>query len=991
MVLAMGLSLLGDEAAAFTAPRAGSTVLHRRDMAQGPPVRPQRDLTRTAPARAQRAHAALANQLGAVDTLWDRDTGVPLRIWGAGLDMPGSVQSGAVAARHARELLAQHLDLLAPGSRIEDFELVGDDLHAGVRSLGFAQRFAGRPVLGGQLSFRFKHGRLIAVASEALPDVRAALAPAVISDDLARARATAWILADLAATATATAVDGPFILPILVSGQRPRYREVVRVTVDAQSPLGRYAVFLDSATGDPVARDPLLHFASGTVAFRVPQRGPQGNRVDLPAPRLGVFVNGLGTTTDAAGQVTFADGQNAAVIAGVQGDLVALLNDSGPVATTDLSLPPGGIALWTDPGEQTEAQLSAYIHANVVKSRVRSIDPTFAYLDQQLQVTVNIQDICNAFSDGDSINFFLSGEGCENTALLADVVYHEFGHSVHQQGLIPGVGQFEGALSEGIADYLSATITNDAGLARGFFVAEPDEPLRQLDPVGDEWHWPDDLTGEVHDDGRIIGGTLWDLRTALITKLGPAAGIARTDHIWFQSIRRAVDIPTMYPEALVADDDDGNLANGTPNECEINLAFQAHGLLGAGGVSGTVTQGAPAPNGTPVRLDLLAGAKACVDLSPVGARVIMRRAGVPGNDKTLDMTPDPGGFSAVMPNADDGTLGEYHIEVLFNDQSVVSFPQNAADPWYQIYFGPVTPLFCSSFETPQDLAGWQLQGQWQQGAPQGLGGDPAAAFSGQGVLGVNLAGAYAPTSSSTLTSPPIATQGFPVVRLQYRRWLGVEDGIFDAATIVANNQTVWQNAFGDGGSTSLNHRDGEWRFHDVLLTDAVANDQVQLQFTLQTDEFLELAGWNIDEFCVVGTDESPLPVGVCGDGVLDVGELCDNASNNSDVLPGACRTNCQPARCGDLVVDPGELCDDGNLSPGDGCDANCLPEGPINTTEVPTEGGVSGDDSSSSSSGPGLDGDLTDRGCACDQRGGSPLGHAALAGLLLLGLRRRRR
>ena len=33
-------------------------------------------------------------------------------------------------------------------------------------------------------------------------------------------------------------------------------------------------------------------------------------------------------------------------------------------------------------------------------------------------------------------------------------------------------------------------------------------------------------------------------------------------------------------------DDDGDLANGTPNECEINLAFAAHGLLSAGGVTG---------------------------------------------------------------------------------------------------------------------------------------------------------------------------------------------------------------------------------------------------------------------------------------------------------------------------------------------------------------------------------------------------------------------
>jgi len=960
-------------------------------MAQGPAVRVHRELSRVAPPRSQRAHAILAGKLGAVDTLWDRETGVPLRIWGAGIAVPGSVQSGAHAARSARQLLTEHLPLLAPGSRPEDFELVGDDLSGGIRSLGFAQRHAGRPVLGGQLSFRFKRDRLIAIASEALPDVRVTLAAAVVSDELARARATAWLQAgDPQASVSAGAVDGPFILPIVVAGKRPRYREVVRVIVDVADPIARYAVFLDSATGEPVARDPLLHFATGTVAFRVPQRGPQGNRVDLPAPRLGVFVNGVGATTDAAGQVSVPDGPDAALIVGVQGDLVAIINAGGAAVTNNLSLPPGGVALWSDPSEQIEAQTSAYAHANVVKSRVRSLDPTFSYLDQQLQVTVNIQDICNAFSDGDAINFFLSGEGCENTARISDVVYHEFGHSVHAQGIIPGVGQFEGALSEGIADYLGASITNDAGLARGFFLDQPDEPLRELDPVGDEWRWPDDLTGEVHDDGRIIGGTLWDLRTALINKLGPVAGVAQADHIWFQSIRRAVDIPTMYPEALVADDDDGDLANGTPNECEINLAFAAHGLLSAGGVTGNVIQSPTTPDGTPVRLDLSGGAKACVELQAVAARVIMRAAGKPQDEAILDMFPDPSGFSAVMPNAPDGTLGEYHIEVQFSDSSVVSFPQNLADPWYQIYFGPVTQLFCSGFESPADVAGWQLEGQWQQGAPLGLGGDPAAAFAGTGVLGVNLAGAYTPGSSSTLVTPPIPTGGFPTVRLQYRRWLGVEDGIFDQASIVANGQTVWQNAFGDGGS-SLNHRDSEWRFHDVVLTDAVANDQVQLQLTLQSDEGLELGGWNIDDFCVVGTDE-PVPQGFCGDGLVDVNEVCDAGANNSDVVPGACRSNCQPARCGDVVVDPGELCDDGNTLPGDGCDAACQLEDPIDVpTETFSDSDLDSSGSGSGSSGPGLDGDLADRGCACDQRGGSPLGHAALAGLLLLGLRRRRR
>lgn len=48
---------------------------------------------------------------------------------------------------------------------------------------------------------------------------------------------------------------------------------------------------------------------------------------------------------------------------------------------------------------------------------------------------------------------------------------------------------------------------------------------------------------------------------------------------------------------------------------------------------------------------------------------------------------------------------------------------------------------------------------------------------------------------------------------------------------------------------------------------------------------------------------------VCGDGIVDTGEQCDNGSNNSDNDPNACRTDCRFAYCGDGVIDSGEQCD----------------------------------------------------------------------------------
>ena len=963
---ALGLGLCcfftADVAGAFTAPRVPSAGL---ELSAGKGVRQRRDVVwNHAPLRLAAGHGALKAAIGATDTIWDAATGVPLRMWGGGVAAPGSVASARLAATNSQALLRQHLAVLAPGSVAEDFVLVGNDLSSGIRSVGFRQHYHGRPVLGGQVSFRFKADRLVALGSEALPEVRATLTSAPITAATAKARALAWLLSDAASEASAGAVEGPFILPIVAAGGVREYREVLRVRVDASQPIGRYDVYLDAASGEPVAREQTLRFASGTVQFHVPTRGPQGERVDLPAPRLTVQIDGVDGNTDALGGLTIPDGPAVALGLGVKGDLVRVVNKAGPAASKDLMLMPGGVAVWTDPDDaDVDAQLASFIHAGIVKERVRSIAPDFAYLDSELQVRVNIDSTCNAFSEGDQINFFRAGDGCENTGRVADIVYHEFGHSVHTQALIEGVGAFEGALSEGISDYLSATITDDSGLGRGFFVDSPEGPLRELSPEGKEWRWPEDLTGEVHSDGLIIGGALWDLRTALRAKLGADEGAAQTDHIWFESIRRAVDIPSMYPEALLADDNDGDLANGTPNECEINQAFHAHGLVLAGAALGAVTAGAATPEGIPVEYTLSAKTRPCLDLKPESAVLRWRLAGAKtSEDVAMDAV--EGGFTGLLPAQPDGALIEYQVVSTMSDQTTLDMPINAGDPWYQFYVGPVTPLYCTGFEGAADLEGWQAGTGWGQGAPQGQGGDPTAAFAGAEVVGQNLAGTYKPESFGKLTGPVIPTQDFKQVRLQYRRWLGVEDGHFDQATILVNGLPAWRNFDSDNGdSSNVHHHDREWRYHDIDITPAIKDGAVQVAFQLKSDQGLELAGWNIDEFCVVGVE----------------------------VAAGS--------TCGDGVVGADEACDDGNLDADDGCSASCELEGEAPTTGdgesgASGESGEPGDEGGESSGvdSVGGDGSPDDEGCGCRSGAGAgDLGALGLGVVVLAGLRRRRR
>lgn len=66
---------------------------------------------------------------------------------------------------------------------------------------------------------------------------------------------------------------------------------------------------------------------------------------------------------------------------------------------------------------------------------------------------------------------------------------------------------------------------------------------------------------------------------------------------------------------------------------------------------------------------------------------------------------------------------------------------------------------------------------------------------------------------------------------------------------------------------------------------------------------------------------------VCGDGVYDPGEQCDDGNREGE---DGCSDLCQLEdlmSCGDGKRGPGETCDDGNVMDGDGCSATCQSEG----------------------------------------------------------------
>ncbi len=846
--------------------------------------------------------------------------------------------------------------MLAPGARESDFSVVSEDLSRGVRSIGFAQSYRGRDVVGGQLSFRFKADRLVMIASEVFAVGDVELHDPSISRNRARAAAVSWLQSGGYGGVRSLAVSGPMILPLIVRGEQ-HFREVIRVDIAARAPLARAYIYIDAGDGTPVAAQSSIFSGTATLLADVPVRRPGALRHEAPLIGIEVLVGGEAAVTDEYGVVTSPDVPTE-IIAGVVGSLVKVSNEGKDPVIESFLLGPEDTGLWSSPEDpMIDGPLTAYVSVYRAKQYLMAIAPDFEWLGGQINVYTNASGECNAQSLGDLLVFLRGVPGmCENTARLPDFAYHEFAHSVHVMSLIPGVGTAESALSEGISDYLSATITGDPKMGVGFFLDE--EPVRDLDPDGYEWHWPEDR-GESHDEGRIIGGALWDLRQSLIEKLGEEAGVAKADELWYESIRRASDIPTMYPEVLLTDDDDGNLANGTPNQCEIDLAFYRHGLLLADGFGASVSVLDAGPDGIPIELAVDADAKeACLGVSFAGAELEWR---LRGSDESHDVAMDASmeGFVGLIPPPEDGVVIEYRVKSEVSDGLVIDFPKNEADPWYELYVGPVQEIYCTGFEGMSEVDGWTAFAEWALGAPAGRGGDPQEAFEGVNIAGVDLGseqddGRYEENRLSRLESPTLNVGGYDTVRLQYWRWLQVQDREFDVATIKINGKTAWQNATRgvDPEMDDLHHLDHEWVFHDLDITPGVIDGEVNLEFALTSDWQSNFGGWNIDGLCVVGVEAPSAPV--CGDGVVDVGEACD----------------------------------DGNVDGGDGCDPSCSIEGETSTGTDTSGGetGTTGDDSATTGSMSDDEG-----GCAC-ALGSAPNGGGSSAILLvgLLALRRRR-
>jgi hypothetical protein len=118
--------------------------------------------------------------------------------------------------------------------------------------------------------------------------------------------------------------------------------------------------------------------------------------------------------------------------------------------------------------------------------------------------------------------------------------------------------------------------------------------------------------------------------------------------------------------------------------------------------------------------------------------------------------------------------------------------------------GPALALEEEVYSFPLDTdPGWTVEGDWAFGVPAGQGGqsggpDPSSGYTGDNVFGYNLEGDYPNGMSRTqwLTTTALDFTGYQGVRLNFYRWLGVEDSRYDHAWIEVSNDGVnWNLVF----------------------------------------------------------------------------------------------------------------------------------------------------------------------------------------------------
>lgn len=143
------------------------------------------------------------------------------------------------------------------------------------------------------------------------------------------------------------------------------------------------------------------------------------------------------------------------------------------------------------------------------------------------RLRINQYGIDNSFATTHKDEIRL-GKGGVDDAEDGEVINHEYGHAIHFSQNFAFASTEAGAISEGFGDYWAVTttmvvrqklglpaLTDPACVADWDATSYDPTPPHCLRRIDMNLHYPENLTGAVHADGRIWSRALWDIRNAL--------------------------------------------------------------------------------------------------------------------------------------------------------------------------------------------------------------------------------------------------------------------------------------------------------------------------------------------------------------------------------------------------------------------------------------------------------------------------------------------
>ena len=746
------------------------------------------------------------------------------------------------------------------------------------KNFNYTQYYKGLEILDSRLYIKMtQNNEVVVFGLDVFPDLKLSINSTILKD-----AAVISASQNLPFNITKHNVESELkILPIPVNGKY-EFHLVYVVNISTKNHIGpaEYLCYVDANSGDLLMRNNKIKFEATTanvhVEGEVYTTNPFNPSFVKDMVDLKVYDVSASNSfyTDANGDVTLPS-SNGNMYVSLEGRFSKVMTNSiTPVISTTIGTTNNIVF---DNSNSTIQERTAFYAVNQIHTHFKNQFPTFTQLDYPMETNVDIglQGGCNAFYSGGTINFLEEDGGCQATANIPDVAYHEYGHAINDFRYNSGGGLWNGACGEGFADIWALSLTNYPVLGEGWLLNDPLSNVRTYD--GLPKIYPQDLVGEVHADGEIICGAFWDtylnlgnMQQALdlFTNLydGGPDGPNGTEGIVFTDI---------LLEFLYSDDNDGNIFNGTPNDIAIVSAFALHGITL---LSNAVISHNPISNNIGNSAISINASVGITYPWALGSTNCFYRLNDATNWNNLVMS-GASSFTTTIPAQPNGTVVAYYISLTdnFGNESGITpmaanvSPLNNANIPYFIMVGydlieEEDFDFSMGFWQTGDVNDNATTGLWEIGSPVGSytdNGSPVQTDQQHTPNGSDCAFTGNATSSTasigendidgghtTLYSPTYDLSSYINPAFSYWRW-------FTNNTGAEPNADWWQVSItGDGVNwESIENNltsDISWRRFAFRVKDYISlnSTQVQLKFVASDSTNGSLSGGSLVEAAI---------------------------------------------------------------------------------------------------------------------------------------------